>query len=454
MCKVIIDRKYNKNCDTGRFELIYKGSPVPVPNYIGIELKVDGHSLKRTSGGGGGGAQQAGAAPSSSSSSSSSTTAAGNSDAVQTSNSPVNSTSGSVTLASISSSAVAHNKSQSNVSNAIGASSSKSQSLSSLHAHHSSTSTSRLTRKESTILPNIHETLTGSSSLQLHAASSAAAAAAYPMAEIKVGTHQSSGLTNHATITRHNSRQILDELKLKFSTTAMNFHMPKLAEVKIQPPNMVDAGSHHHQPTGHSTTTNTMLNKFVLKQRILISNDLEKQRRQIEQSLEGTYGGSTAAAAAAAAAATSNGNEANRKLSNAGKQQKLKSRRMNKKKILMSISSVETSDLNDTNLLSSLTFRKANGQPQPQHPQQQQHQQQQQQQRAGLSRSSNFPAASDQLPKLFISSVNKTSLTSHTSVSVSLSAKPYLSSKDDMQVKFRSESHANVPNDEGPTTQR
>ncbi len=40
VCKVVIDRKINRNCDTGRFELLYKAPTVPAPNYIGIDLKV------------------------------------------------------------------------------------------------------------------------------------------------------------------------------------------------------------------------------------------------------------------------------------------------------------------------------------------------------------------------------------------------------------------------------
>ncbi|CAF3458715.1 unnamed protein product [Rotaria sp. Silwood1] len=45
-CKVIIDRKYNRTNDTGRFELIHKGLPVPVPIYIGIDLRVEGKPCK------------------------------------------------------------------------------------------------------------------------------------------------------------------------------------------------------------------------------------------------------------------------------------------------------------------------------------------------------------------------------------------------------------------------
>jgi hypothetical protein len=38
----MIDRKYNRTCDTGRFELIHKGTTVPVPIYVGIDLRVEG----------------------------------------------------------------------------------------------------------------------------------------------------------------------------------------------------------------------------------------------------------------------------------------------------------------------------------------------------------------------------------------------------------------------------
>lgn len=47
VCKVIIDRKTNKNCDTGGFELIYKAMTVPQPNYTGIDLKIDGQACKK-----------------------------------------------------------------------------------------------------------------------------------------------------------------------------------------------------------------------------------------------------------------------------------------------------------------------------------------------------------------------------------------------------------------------
>lgn len=46
-CKVIIDKKLNRNCDLGRFELIHKSMTVPQPNYIGIDLKVDGQAYKK-----------------------------------------------------------------------------------------------------------------------------------------------------------------------------------------------------------------------------------------------------------------------------------------------------------------------------------------------------------------------------------------------------------------------
>ena len=48
ICKVIIDRKTNKNADTGKFELVYKASQVTAPNYLGIDLKIDGHSYKKS----------------------------------------------------------------------------------------------------------------------------------------------------------------------------------------------------------------------------------------------------------------------------------------------------------------------------------------------------------------------------------------------------------------------
>ncbi|CAF1462352.1 unnamed protein product [Adineta steineri] len=44
--KVIIDRKYDRVEETGRFELIHKGIPVPIPNYVGIDLRVEGKHCK------------------------------------------------------------------------------------------------------------------------------------------------------------------------------------------------------------------------------------------------------------------------------------------------------------------------------------------------------------------------------------------------------------------------
>ena len=38
----MIDRRYNRTADTGRFELIHKGTPVPVPIYVGIDLRIEG----------------------------------------------------------------------------------------------------------------------------------------------------------------------------------------------------------------------------------------------------------------------------------------------------------------------------------------------------------------------------------------------------------------------------
>ena len=46
---VVIDRKWDKNCDLGRFELAFKQPLVTVPPYIGISLCVDGQAIKRPS---------------------------------------------------------------------------------------------------------------------------------------------------------------------------------------------------------------------------------------------------------------------------------------------------------------------------------------------------------------------------------------------------------------------
>jgi len=42
----MIDRKYNRTADTGRFEMIHRGTPVPVPIYVGIDLRVEGKTCK------------------------------------------------------------------------------------------------------------------------------------------------------------------------------------------------------------------------------------------------------------------------------------------------------------------------------------------------------------------------------------------------------------------------